>query len=217
MKRYSQMVFREICALIALCLLCSCNREPPSVTIKSDIERLPVSQQSVWARALPDSDIPSLERLRDLDDLDFFAGCAVEKASITDEGLARLSRLSLPQLHTLALGYCENITDAGLAYVGQMHTVTQLILAGSPQITDAGLPKLLAMKNLTYLDLRGCLGITDRGLLTLATKTNWQEISLGGCSNVTNAGVARLQAALPNAKVRKDDIEWSESKCDKAL
>jgi hypothetical protein len=213
MKRYSPMVFREIFTLIALCLLCSCGSEPPSVETKSDIDRLPVSQQSVCARTLPDSDIPSLERLRSLDDLDFFTGCAVEEAKITDNGLARLAKLDLPQLHTLALGYCQNITDAGLAYVGQMQTITQLILTGSPQITDAGLPKLLAMRNLAYLDLRGCPGITDHGLQVLAAKTNWQEILLGGCPNVTANGVARLQAALPNAKVQKDDVEWSESKC----
>lgn len=207
------MVFREIFVLIALCLLCSCGSEPPAVETKGDIDRLPVSQQSICARTLPDSDIPSLERLRDLDDLDFSMGCAIEDARITDDGLARLAKLDLPQLHMLALGYCQNITDAGLAYIGQMQTITQLMLTGSPQITDAGLPKLLAMKNLTYLDLRGCAGITDRGLQALATKTNWQKILLGGCSSVTANGVAQLQAALPNAKVQKDDIEWSESKC----
>jgi hypothetical protein len=200
---------KGILGLTALSLLCGCGRWPPIVDTKRDIERLPASERSVRARGLADSDILSLARLRELRILDFSGGNAVEAARITDTGLVRLSKLDLPQLETLTLGYCANITDAGLAHVGQMHTVSWLSLMGCPQITDAGLSHLLTMKSLTALDLRGCLGITDSGLQHLAVKTNWQTILLGGCSNVTASGVARLQVALPNSKVEKDEKEWS--------
>jgi hypothetical protein len=161
---------------------------------------------------LADSDISSLAHLCQLRTLDFSGGNAVKSASITDIGLARLSKVDLPHLQTLTLGYCADITDAGLVHVGQMHTVSWLSLMACPQITDAGLLRLLTMRSLTALDLRGCPGVTDSGLQPLAVKTNWQTILLGGCSNVTAEGVARLQAVLPNAKVEKDENEWSYHK-----
>lgn len=204
---------RQISTIAAIILLSACGHWPPVVKTQRDVERLPSTEPGVRARGLSDADIPSLERLRDLNNLDFAGGCAVEKARITDAGLARLAKLDLPKLDTLALGYCDTITDAGLEYVRQMHTVTQLLLMGCPRITDAGLPKLLTMKRLKYLDLRGCPGITDRGLEYLVAKTNWEDILLGGCPNVTPSAVAQLQAALPNARVQKDDVEWSQSRC----
>jgi hypothetical protein len=35
------------------------------------------------------------------------------------------------------------------------------------------------------------------------------RIDLGGCPHVTAAGVAKLQTALPNARVEKNDAEWA--------
>ena len=190
-------------------LLCGCGRWPPIVETKADVDRLSASEPSMRARSLADSDVPSLARLRQLRILDFSGGHAVKEAKITDTGLAHLSKLDLPHLEILKLGYCASVTDAGLVHVGQMHTVTWLSLMACPQITDKGLPPLLSMKSLTALDLRGCPGITDAGLQHLLAKTNWQTIMLGGCPNVTTGAVARLQAALPNAKVEKDEKEWS--------
>jgi len=65
------------------------------------------------------------------------------------------------------------------------------------------------MNNLSELDLRGCQGITDRGIADLANMKNLQWIQLGGCLNVTVNGVRKLQRLLPNAKVEKDEKEWS--------
>ena len=201
-----------ISTLIASLLLSGCGHWPPIVDTKRDIERLRASEPSVRARGLRDSDIPSLARLRELRVLDFSGDNAVMAASITDKGLAHLARLDLPHLDTLTLGYCGSITDAGLAHVGQMQTVSWLGLTACPQITDAALPHLLTMRGLSGRDLRGCAGITDSGLQCLVVKTNWKTIMLGGCSNVTAEGVARLQAALPNAEVKKDEKEWSYHK-----
>jgi hypothetical protein len=179
------------------------------VTTRSDIERLPDSQWIVDARVLSDADIPALERLHGLKDIDFFAGCG-GPASITDQGLESLAKLKLPHLETLSLGLCGNITDSGLAYIANLRSVTQLILAGCMQVTDSGLPELLRMKHLHYLDLRGCPGISDRGLQVLAAKPSLTWIVLDGCPNVTAAGVARLKAALPNARIQKDDAAWAD-------
>jgi len=205
----AEMLSEKVCLVFVLLLVApGCGHWPPVVDTADDVKRLPVSEPSVRARGLPDSDIPSLARLRNLRDLDFSGGMAVKEAKITNEGLAQLTRLDLPNLDSLALGWNNKITDAGLDSVCQMHTITMLLLPACPHITDAGLPKLVNAKNLTYLDLRGCSGVTDAGIQQLATKTNWEHIELGGCRNITAQGAAKLQAALPNARVNKNDQEW---------
>jgi hypothetical protein len=169
-----------LAALVALSLLCRCGTDwPPVAENKHDVDQLPASLRAIRARGLPDGDIPALERLHELTNLDFYSGCAVEKAAITDEGLLRLSKLDLPHLNILALGFCDSITDNGLTYVAQMTTVGELMLMGCPHITAEGLPKLLTMKSLWYLDLRGCPGITDRGLQYLAAKKDWGNNFIG--------------------------------------
>ncbi len=201
--------FIAILLLFELVAVSGCGDWPPIVETKDDVQDLPATEPSIRARGMADSDIPSLARFRELRILDFSGGRAVKEANITDEGLERLAKLDLPHLETLTLGWCDKITDAGLAQVGQMQTITWLGLPACPQITDAGLPKLATARNLTGLDLRGCPSITDDGIQQLAAKANWKEIYLGGCPKVTAAGVARLQAALPNARIDKDDAEWS--------
>jgi hypothetical protein len=186
-----------------------CSDNPPSIDTKVDIQRLPTSQGSVNARSLADRDIASLARFKELRILDFSAGWGLGPAKITDEGLAKLAKLELPHLETLTLGWCDEITDAGLKDISRIQTITFLGLPSCPRITDAGLSELVHAKGLKELDLRGCPNITDEGIQRLASsKANWETIDLGGCPKITSKGVAKLQAALPNAKVQKDDAEW---------
>jgi hypothetical protein len=195
---------------ILLIVAQGCGRYPPVVDTASDVRHLPASEKSIRARGLADSDIPSIARLRELNYIDFSSGMAVEKAKITDEGLEQLANLDLPHLDTLDLGWCNNITDAGVAHVCRIQTITMLLLTACANITDGAMTQLANTKNLTYLDLRGCPGITDRGIQELATKGNLEHIELGGAPNVTAQGVAKLQAALPNTRINKDDQQWKE-------
>jgi hypothetical protein len=181
------------------------DHSPPIVDSAQDIERLPALTTWVSARGLSDADIPALARLGHLRDIGFTSGWKDEKAKIKDAGLAVIAQLPLPDLDILDIGFCENITDAGLIHLAEMQTVTQLLLLGNPQITDAGLREVVKMKKLVYLDLRKCTGITDSGLQVLAGKSDLQEILIGECTGITTDGVARLKAALPNATILKDD------------
>ena len=203
------MIQRIIIALTIFTVFNAFADWPPIVESKRDIEALPTSTARVRARGLHDSDIPALSRLPLLKHLDFGEGRKARVASITDKGLAALVSLNLQRLDFLMLGYCTNITDAGLVSVAKMRSVTWLSLEVCPHITDAGLVPLLTMTNLTGLDLRGCISITDAGLEQLATKTNWQTIMFGGCPNVSTNAVAKLQRALSGAKIEKDEREWS--------
>lgn len=182
---------------------------PPIVESKQDIAALPPSTPRVRARGLHDEDIFALSHLPLLKDLDFGGGRKVLAASLTDKGLANLASLDLQRLDTLMLGYCTNITDAGLSSVAKIGSITWLSLEVCPQITDVGLASLLTMTNLTGLDLRGCVGITDAGLERLAAKANWQTIMFGGCPNVTTNAVSKLQRTLPKAMIEKDERVWS--------
>lgn len=188
--------------------LCGCGK---SIDSKSQIEGLPVSTVSVRARGLPDADIPALARLRQLKNLDFAGGVAVEDAAITDTGIEALAKLDLPALDCLNLGFNTRITNAGLVHIGKMETVSMLLLSACPKITGEGLRPLLGMKSLVYLDLRGCQGITDDGLQTLASKAELEQLILDGCRNVTVEGIAQLQAKLPNLRIVKDDKQWNET------
>jgi Leucine Rich repeat len=203
------MIHRIICTLTVFMALNAFADWAPIVESKRDIDALPSSTLRVRARGLHDEDIPALRRLPLLKHLDFGEGRKALAASITDKGLAHLANVDLQHLDFLMLGYCTNITDAGLASVAKVHSITWLSLEVCPHITDAGLSSLLTMTNLTGLDLRGCVGITDAGLERLAAKGNWQTIMLGGCPNVTTNAVSKLQRTLPKAKIAKDEREWS--------
>lgn len=195
--------------LSVLLVMAGCGHWPPVVDTAADVRHLAASEKSVRARGLRDDDIPSLARLHDLDYIDFGGGVSVQKAKITDKGLERLAKLDLPHLATLSLQWCNNITDDGVTHVCRTQTIKTLLLTACPKITDDAMSALATAKNLTYLDLRACPGITDRGLETLSTNANWDVwIVLDGAPNVTAQGVAKLRAALPNARIGKDDRKW---------
>ena len=209
MNQGLKLLFGFHCLLV---LLVACGRYSPIVDSKADVQRLAPSEEVIRCRGLSDADISSLKHLPRLKTLQFGAGHLVTPAKITDEGLARLAAIKFERLETLSLGYCSNITDAGLAHLTKMDSVRWLSLMVCPGITDDGLTILLSMTNLTGLDLRACPAITDKGLEHLAAKMNWQTIWFGGCPNVTVEAVKKLQRALPNVEVRKDEKEWSYHK-----
>jgi hypothetical protein len=198
----------SIVIAVYLSTLQGCGDWPPMVSDEEDIRSLPATVESIRARGIGDNDISALARLRELRHLDFSSGYGEQACTITDDGLKRLAELDLPYLETLTLGWCENITDAGLAHIAELESLEWLGLPGCTNITDAGLPWVTDVTKLKGLDLRGCLNITDEGIQQLALKTDWDVILLGGCQNVTAAGIDQLQTVLPQARIEKDDEEW---------
>ncbi len=187
------------------------SRRKPAPSQRS-VERFDPSQTTVNARSWTDQDMKRLGSFKNLRLLDFAAGRGIGKANISDEGLKTLSALDLPKLETLTLGYCDKITGDGLLYLPKLKTVKHLNLMASPNVNDDGLKHLVAMSALDRLDLRGCTGVTDKGLEHLEKMKNLKEISLGGCDNVSATAVKKLQDALPECKVEKDEKEWSYHK-----
>ena len=105
--------FVRAVGLAFLLAICACNTTPPRVESSREVAHVRATAPSVGARFLPDSDIPSLSRLRQLDWLDFTHGWGGGPAPITDEGVRQISEMDLPRLEWLQFGFCENITDVG--------------------------------------------------------------------------------------------------------
>ena len=117
----------------------------------------------------------------------------------TDETLKHLK--GLPNLTSLDLSFCDQITDAGLKHLKDLPNLTSLNLSGCWRITNAGLEHLKSLTNLTSLDLRDCSKITDAGLGHISGLTNLTSLELGWCDQITNDGVNWLKKHLPNLKI----------------
>jgi hypothetical protein len=82
------------------------------------------------------------------------------------------------------------MTDAVLADVSRVETVTGLNLSGSSAVTDDGVRHLAHLTSLRHLDLSGT-NVTDAGLEVLRNLPRLQTISLAG-TRTTDAGVRAL-------------------------
>ncbi len=96
----------------------------------------------------------------------------------------------------------SDITDAGLAQIGQLENLEQLRLASS-QVTDAGMEHLAGLTKLRFLHLLDA-PITDAGLDRLHGLTQLESLYLDH-TQVTDAGLARLVEALPQVHLHIDD------------
>lgn len=112
-------------------------------------------------------------------------------AAFGDEELARLAPLR-DNVETLNLGRSQ-ITDAGLAHVGEMKNLVWLDLSNTA-VTDAGLEHLSGLPLLHYLNLYGT-AISDNGLKHLSGMPNLRRVYVWQ-TQATPEGVANLRASL---------------------
>ncbi len=91
------------------------------------------------------------------------------------------------------------ISDNAIPSLGTFTQLQSLILSGD-LISDAGIPFLSTCSNLRYLDLSGTT-ISDSGLQCLSRMHTLKELDVSD-TGVTEAGLARIQAALPECKIR---------------
>lgn len=83
------------------------------------------------------------------------------------------------------------ITDAILARVADLGSVTRLDLEGARQISDDGLQHLARMPQLIELDLSGC-ALTDRALDVLRHLPNLRRFHMRWQKGISDAGVENL-------------------------
>jgi len=98
------------------------------------------------------------------------------------------------------------MTDAVLADVSRVETVTALDLGGSKALTDEGLRHLARLPALKHLDVSGT-AITDRGLQVLRNLPALETLSLA-MTRVTDEGVAHLAHCH---ELRHVNLSWTRT------
>lgn len=93
---------------------------------------------------------------------------------------------------TLQIGG-QQATDAGLAFVGRMTGLEELIVFPGREITDAGVAHLTALRNLKSIRINSAQ-LTDRSLKVLARLPRIETIAVEG-TRFTDEGVAYLRDA----------------------
>ena len=98
------------------------------------------------------------------------------------------------------------MTDAVLADVARIETITALDLGGSKALTDEGVRHLSRLPRLKHLDLGGT-AITDRGLQALRGLSALETLSLAG-THITDEGLAHLAHCH---QLRQINLSWTRT------
>ena len=127
--------------------------------------------------------------------------------SLVRRGIRRVQILSLrrslrdvthglPNIESLDLSGCFNVTDIGIAHAltSEMPTLKRLNLSLCKQITDSSLSRLAQFcRQLQELDLGGCCNVTNAGLLLIAWGLkSLKSLNLRSCWHVSDLGIASL-------------------------
>ncbi|KAJ8375115.1 hypothetical protein SKAU_G00056950 [Synaphobranchus kaupii] len=103
----------------------------------------------------------------------------------------RLTQLTLPGRHS--------VTDSGLAFLSRLSLLSELDLTDYTHVTDQGTAQLATMTRLKKLSLSNTL-VTDEGLLPLRSLQELLELCLDRTA-VTSRGVAACVTCLPHLQV----------------
>ena len=115
---------------------------------------------------------------------------------ITDAALNELS--TFPDLTSLHIINCPNVTDSGLEHIASLKKLRRLNLRGT-SITDRGLVQLSNLKELRELSLKKTL-VTDNGVANLETLNNLEWLALGDTSVTIEVGKT-LRQHLPKCEM----------------
>ena len=121
--------------------------------------------------------------------------------SLVKRGIRKVQVLSLrrslrdvingiPNLESLNLSGCYNVTDIGLGHVfsAELEHLCVLNLSLCKQITDSSLGRIAQyLKNLEELELGGCTNITSTGLLLIAWGLKkLRRLNLRSCGHISD-------------------------------
>jgi Leucine-rich repeat (LRR) protein len=147
----------------------------------AELVRLTSLDELKLFQILDDDDLAPIGRMTNLVSL----RCALIPA--TDEGLRHMKNMA--RLRSLDLCDSPKVTDAGMAYVGQMKELEHLSL--NRQIGDAGIAQLGGLTNLKELSLRGAQ-VTDAGLAKLSGLARLRKLDLAS-THVSARGLSKLR------------------------
>jgi hypothetical protein len=126
---------------------------------------------------------------------------------VTDAGVTALGQNGCPQLSSLNLSYCYNIKDASLVALAQgCPLLSSVYLLGCTAMKDIGVIALArGCRQLSSLDLGYCSLITNQSLIALAQNCpQLIYLNFSHCFKVTDVGVI----ALAKHCLHLSDIEF---------
>ncbi|MFH1090250.1 MAG: hypothetical protein V1742_01655, partial [Pseudomonadota bacterium] len=164
--------------------------------------KLIIDENMVHVKQLPNLEQLQVHRLIGDAGVAHFAGLSklrlfnMPDSRLTDNGLAVIG--SMTQLENLVIPSHQNITDAGVARLGNLTNLNLLNLTRT-KVTDASMPVVAQNKSLEKLFL-SYTGITDAAVPYLKQLGGLQRLDIQG-TGITEAGLAELKAALPNTRI----------------
>ncbi|EEB10384.1 fbxl14, putative [Pediculus humanus corporis] len=144
-------------------------------------------------------------------------------SSLVRRGIRRVQVLSLkrslrdvvqgiPNLDSLNLSGCYNVTDIGLshAFVTTLPTLTELNLSLCKQVTDTSLGRIAQyLTNLEVLELGGCCNVTNTGLLLVGWGLKkLKRLNLRSCWHISDQGISHLAGPNPDVGDGNPALEY---------
>lgn len=164
--------------------------------------KLITDENMVHVRQLPNLEILQVHRLIGDAGVAHFAGLKklrvfnMPDSRLTDNGLAVIGGMT--QLENLVIPSHQNITDAGVAKLSNLKGLMLLNLTRT-NITDASMPVIAQNQSLEKLFL-SFTGLTDASVPYLKQLKGLQRLDIQG-KGITQKGFEELKAALPNTTI----------------
>lgn len=134
------------------------------------------------------------------------------RLSLAPSGNEELSFLrTMPQLESLDLGLCEDLTDQNLASLRYLTCLRRLTLDWCSLLTDDSTHSIASVRGLTFLGLSRCNGFTDMGLRFLFTNLRSLRVLEAHC---THMGDDASTALASLNQLQKLDICWCHQVTD---
>lgn len=154
--------------------------------------------------------VSSCDKLSDEGVLQMALGCRflkivnIEECKISDGAIEAISRYC-PDLETLAMAYCTNITDSALKFLAFSTNLKTLDISYTKSITVPVLNRLLSyLTRLENLYMRGCSSISSEGISHPSLRT----LNLSWCKNLEDSAVLSIASACPSLEILH--LAWCE-------
>jgi len=114
----------------------------------------------------------------------------VSRTSIDDNGIAHLSKI--PTLESIALN-TTRIGDAGIASLASLPNLKLLHLSDCNQLTIAGVAAIGRMPMIEEVILNRVVAVNDQSLITMCEARTLKRLQMGYCSGLSDAAMYPLR------------------------
>lgn len=127
---------------------------------------------------------------------------SIDSREVTVEGMRALSQSAVEKLKPPVFME-EKEADAAAQAFTQIKNLKELNIPSS-RMTDAGMEQLAKSNSIEKLNLSGAFNLTASSIDHLAKMRSLKELDLSYASKLRPSEISRLQAALPDCKIKTD-------------